>query len=76
MAINIIAPKREQELIDQERRMTLRTARFFEQISTEFADLPIQGVAVADASGETAAGNEAAINALLASLRTAELIAT
>jgi len=73
MAINITAPKRAHTLVSPDGKSVLQAARFFEQISSELADLPDVGAAVADATGGT---EVATINLLLASLRAAGVIAT
>ena len=76
MAINITAPKRAHTLVSPDGKSVLQAARFFEQISSELADLPDVGAAVADTSGATVGQLETNVNLLLASLRAAGVIAT
>lgn len=78
MAIEIIIPKRGEEILTEKRTLTLRTAKFFEEIQTTFRNLPGVSTNVADVSVSSADPDietlESKMNELLAALQAAGLM--
>ena len=78
MAVDIISPKRTDRLVDDSRYSTLRTAKFFEDISRSFSGLADVSAPVADSATGSGVPEISALqnkmNELLGALRTAGLM--
>lgn len=76
MSTKIIAPNRNLQAVNEQGLQELRLAKFFDSLVLLAENLPDQATAVADVTVSTTANNTAAINAILAALRTANLMDT